>query len=90
MKDLTDKEIEEIRDLVWNATKIDENKNLKDLTEQYGCADKLHSVFLFNKEKRLFSVDTTDLYYVEELSVEDLKKLSQYFLKVANYMEKKK
>lgn len=70
---------------------IKDNKNLEKIDKEFSVVEKVRSVFelFFEGNGQLNIVECCDNYFIEQLSVEELKQLSQYFLKVADYIEKK-
>ncbi len=71
--------------------KIKDNENLEKIEKEFLVVEKVSSVFelFFEDNGQLNIVECCDNYFYEQLSVEDLKQLSQYFLKVADYIERK-
>ena len=70
---------------------IKDNENLEKIDKEFSVVEKVGSVFelFFEGNGQLNIVECCDNYFIEQLSVEELKQLSQYFLKVADYIEKK-
>ncbi len=70
---------------------IKDNENLEKIDKEFSVVEKVRSVFelFFEGNGQLNIVECCDNYFIEQLSVEELKQLSQYFLKVADYIEKK-
>lgn len=71
--------------------KNEENKELSKIDKEFPVIKKVGSIFeLFIEDNgQLNIVECCDNYFYEQLSIDDLQQLSQYFLRVANYMEEK-
>lgn len=71
---------------------IKENNVLEEIDKEFSVLEKLSNIFelFFDCDGQLNIVEGCDGYFCEFLTIEDLKQLSKYFLKVANYMEKRK
>lgn len=70
--------------------KIEDNKNLEEIDKEFPVVKKVKNVFelLFETEGELLIYECCDHCFYQELTSADLRQLSAYFLKVAEYLEK--
>lgn len=65
------------------------NKVLIKINEKFSSVEKVDGIFelFFKDDGQLKIIECCDYYFMQSLSIEDLKQLAQYFLLVAHFME---